>query len=457
MAGCGGKTVPLVNIISQGRKTLGTPDTYKSFKNHYKLKPVKLGDRSVPQDSEIVLKEVENRYRSFFENIEQGYYEIDIQGNFIFFNEFVGRIFGCPMDELHKINYRQFMDKENAELAYQTFSYVFETEKPKVGCVFEIIGKDGIKRHVGFSICIMKDSHGNKTGFRGIARDISERKIIEAQQRHAQKLESIGQLAAGIAHEINTPIQYTTDNTRFLQDSFGEIETILKSYSRLYESVKAGLSTRAVIQEIETIKSDIDLEYLREEIPKAIGQSLEGLDNVAKIVSAMKQFSHPGIDEKVYTDINKAIQNTITISRNEWKYVADMKMDFDPAMPLIPCLPGEFNQVILNIIVNAAHAVGDSAEVKSGRKGTIKVTTRREGRWAEIRISDTGPGIPKEIRDRIFDPFFTTKEVGKGSGQGLAIAYSVIVQKHGGTIAFETEINQGTTMIIRLPIGRRNG
>lgn len=404
-----------------------------------------------------VLLEVENRYRSFFENIEQGYYEIDIQGNFIFFNEFVGRIFGCSMDELHKINYREFMDKENADMAYQTFSYVYETEKPRIGCVFKVIGKDGIKRDVGFSICLMKDSRGKKTGFRGIARDISERKSKEAQQRNTQKLESIGQLAAGIAHEINTPIQYTADNTRFLKDSFGEIETVLKIYIRLYKLVKAGLPTKAVIHEIETVTSEMDLDYLREEIPKAIGQSLEGLDNVAKIVSAMKQFSHPGTEEKVYTDVNKAIQNTITISRNEWKYVADMITDFDSSMPLIPCLPGEFNQVILNIIVNAAHAIGESADAKSGRKGTIKVATRRKDPWAEIRISDTGPGIPKDIRDRIFDPFFTTKEVGKGSGQGLAISHSVIAKKHGGTIVFETEINQGTTMIIRLPMGNGKG
>jgi len=441
----------------KGREPEEMHDADTIMKTSHGMQPRMPGAGRLPKNPDLVLLEVENRYRSFFENIEQGYYEIDIQGNFIFFNEFVGRIFGCPMDELHKINYRQFMDKENADMAYQAFSYVYETEKPRIGCVFQIIGKDGIKRDVGFSICIMRDSRGKKIGFRGIARDISERKKIEAQQRHAQKLESIGQLAAGIAHEINTPIQYTADNTHFLKDSFGEIETALKSYSRLYESVKAGLQTKAVVREIEKVTSEIDLDYLREEIPKAIAQSLEGLENVAKIVSAMKQFAHPGMDEKILTDINKAIQNTITISRNEWKYVADMMTDFDPSMPLIACLPGEFNQVILNIVVNAAHAIGDTEDAKSGRKGTIKVTTRREGRWAEIRISDTGPGIPKEIRDRIFDPFFTTKEVGKGSGQGLAISHSVIVKKHGGTIGFETEINKGTTMIIRLPMGNGNG
>lgn len=409
------------------------------------------------QDTDMVLQEAENRYRSFFENIEQGYYEIDLHGNFIFFNEFVCRIFGYSRDEFYRINYRRFMDKENAWAAFGYFTDVFKTEKPKIGCVLQVTRKDGVKRQVGVSICIMKDACGRKIGFRGIARDISERKSIEAQQRHAQKLESIGRLAAGIAHEINTPIQYTTDNTRFLQDSFGEIEVVLKCYGRLFETAKAGLPTGAVIHEIETVISEMDLEYLRDEIPKAISQSLEGLDNVAKIVSAMKQFSHPGMDEKVFTDINKAIKNLIIISRNEWKYVADMDTDLDPSMPLIPCLPGEINQVILNIIVNAAHAIGDTAEVKSGGKGIIRIATRREDHWVEIRISDTGTGIPKEIRDRIFDPFFTTKEVGKGSGQGLAISHSVIVSKHGGTIGFETELNRGTTMIIRLPMDNANG
>jgi PAS domain S-box-containing protein len=402
---------------------------------------------------DIVLLEAENKYRSFFENIEQGYYEIDLCGNFIFFNDFICNIFGYSKDELHRMNYRQFMDEENAELASHAFSDVFKTEKPRIGSILQVIRKDGVKRQVGVSICVMKDINGNRTGFRGIARDISERKMMEAQKRHAQKLESIGQLAAGIAHEINTPIQYTTDNTHFLLDSFTELITILMSYHTLFESVKAEQPTGDDIRKIETLIAELDLDYLKEEIPKAIEQSLEGLDNVAKIVSAMKQFSHPGTEEKVYTDINKAIQNTITISRNEWKYVAEMSTDFDSALPLTPCLPGEFNQVILNMIINAAHAVADSIDVASGKKGAIKITTRRNDPWTEIRISDTGIGIPMAIREKIFDPFFTTKEVGKGSGQGLAISHSVIVKKHGGTIHFETEINQGTTMIIRLPMG----
>jgi PAS domain S-box-containing protein len=451
MAGCSGETI-------LDRKFQDMRETDRSLYNDSCiLNPGSSGDSCLPQRPDMILLEADNRYHSFFENMEQGYYEIDRHGRFIFFNEFICKIFGYGRDELSRISYRKFMDKENARLAYHAFYDVFATEKPRIGCVFQIARKDGVKRQVGVSICLMKDAEGKKIGFSGIARDISERQIMEAHKRHAQKLESIGQLAAGIAHEINTPIQYTTDNTHFLQDSFTEIESLLKAYHKLFEAVKPGRLSDPVIREIEMTINEIDLAYLEEEIPKAIKQSLEGLDHVAKIVSAMKQFSHPGTDEKVFTDINKAIQNIITISRNEWKYVAEIIMDLDSSMPMVPCLPGEFNQVILNIIVNAAHAVADSLDLKSGEKGTITVKTRFDDTWAEIRISDTGTGIPKEIRDKIFDPFFTTKEVGKGSGQGLAISHSVIVSKHGGSIDFETEINQGTTMIIRLPMSNGHG
>jgi signal transduction histidine kinase len=173
---------------------------------------------------------------------------------------------------------------------------------------------------------------------------------------------------------------------------------------------------------------------------------------VAKIVLAMKEFSHPGGKEKIFADINKAIENTITVSRNEWKYVAEMVTEFDPSLPPLPCLLGEINQAMLNIMINAAHAIGEVTMDASAKKGTIKVSTRQDQGWAEIRISDTGPGIPEDIRSRVFDPFFTTKKVGKGTGQGLSIAHSVIVEKHGGTIRFETEMGQGTTFIIRLPL-----
>jgi signal transduction histidine kinase len=165
----------------------------------------------------------------------------------------------------------------------------------------------------------------------------------------------------------------------------------------------------------------------------------------------MKESSHPGTKEKVPLDLNHAIQSTITVARNEWKYVADLETDFDLSLPRIPCQPGEFNQVILNLIVNGAHAIADVAEAGGAQKGKINVRTVNCKGWAEIQVRDSGSGIPKEIQSRIFDPFFTTKAIGKGTGQGLAIARSVIVDKHGGSIHFETEQGKGTTFIIRLP------
>ncbi|MBI4644648.1 MAG: PAS domain S-box protein [Deltaproteobacteria bacterium] len=310
-------------------------------------------------------------------------------------------------------------------------------------------GKD---RFLGVSISPIKEESGEVSGFILLGRDITERLILEMQLAQAQKLESIGQLAAGIAHEINTPIQYVGDNTRFLRDAFGDLLQLLEKHKDLLEACKTGTVAPTLLGRVETASREADLDYLVDEIPAAISQSLEGVERVAKIVRAMKDFSHPGTVEKQAVDLNKAIESTITVTRNEWKYVAEMVTDLDPSLPLVPCRPDELNQVILNIIINAAHAIAEAVGREPAEKGTITIKTRRNGEGVEILISDTGPGIPEEFRSRIFDPFFTTKEVGKGTGQGLAISHSVIADKHGGSINFETTLGQGTTFIIRLPV-----
>jgi signal transduction histidine kinase len=224
-------------------------------------------------------------------------------------------------------------------------------------------------------------------------------------------------------------------------------------YNRLVLAGQEGAISPELINAVQHALRETDADYLKEEIPLAIEQSLEDVHRVARIVRAMKEFSHPGTDDKMAVDINKSIDTTITVARNEWKYVAELNSDYDPTLPLVACFPGDFNQVMLNLIVNAAQAIGDVVKENSGRKGQITVRTRQDGDWVEIRVHDTGSGIPEPIRRRIFEPFFTTKEVGKGTGQGLAMAYNVIVKKHGGTISFETETGQGTTFIVRLPIG----
>jgi PAS domain S-box-containing protein len=294
-------------------------------------------------------------------------------------------------------------------------------------------------------------SSANDLGVLILGQDITDRRLLESQLSQAQKLEAIGQLAAGIAHEINTPTQYVSDNTRFLQEAFHDLATLMKQYEAVCQAARTSCLTDDHLRAVEALVTDIDAPYLRDEIPLAIQQSLEGLERVATIVRAMKDFSHPGGEEKVSADLNKAIESTITVARNEWKYVADMVVDFDPNLPDVPCFIGDINQVILNIMVNAAHAIGDLVAAGNLAKGTITVQTRRVDDAVEIRIKDTGGGIPEAIRSKIFDPFFTTKEVGRGTGQGLAIAHSVVVEKHGGTLTFETEIGRGSTFIIRLP------
>ncbi|HDH97429.1 MAG TPA: histidine kinase, partial [Proteobacteria bacterium] len=232
---------------------------------------------------------------------------------------------------------------------------------------------------------------------------------------------------------------------------------IISKLTELLKAVKEGAVTEELIAEVEEAVRSADMEFLAEEVPKAIDESLDGIERIASIVRAMKEFSHPGLEEKVAIDINRAIQNTVTISRNEWKYVADVELDLDPNLPLVPCLPRDINQVLLNIIVNAAHAIADVVGEGRAAKGKITISTRHIGDWVEIRISDTGTGIPPEIRHRIFDPFFTTKEVGKGTGQGLSIAHSIVVDKHKGQIFFETEMGKGTTFFIRLPLESPDG
>jgi PAS domain S-box-containing protein len=313
-------------------------------------------------------------------------------------------------------------------------------------------GKDGV---LGLTIHPLTRDGDVFLGFTIIGADITERKNLEKQLTQAQKLRSIGQLASGIAHEINTPTQYVGDNTRFLQDAFADLMGVLTQQAGLLRAARCGPVGPEVIRAVDEAIRQADLDYLTSEIPLAIAHTLEGVDRIAKIVRAMKEFAHPGREDKVAADLNKIIETTLTVAGNEWKYVADLVTDFDRSLQEVPCHPGEINQVILNLVVNAAHAVED--QIKQGRitKGVITVATRRKDDWAEIQISDTGGGIPEAIRPRIFDPFFTTKEPGRGTGQGLAICHPVIVDKHGGRIFFESEVGRGTTFTINLPLEKQ--
>jgi len=290
---------------------------------------------------------------------------------------------------------------------------------------------------------------GAITHFLAIKEDITERRVLESQLRQAQKLEGVGQLAAGIAHEINTPTQFVTDNLTFLRDSWKAVYSLLEQYRGAVQDMNGKLPP-TVASTLEQAERDCDLDFVASEVPRAIDQGLDGARRVAKIVRAMKQFSHPDAADKTATDINQAIESTITVARNEWKYVAEISTQFGEDLPPVVCYSGEINQVILNLVVNAAHSIKE--KVRDGEKGSITVRTQTLGEFVEISITDSGTGIPEAIRSRVFEPFFTTKEVGKGTGQGLALAHSVIVKKHQGKIWFETEMGCGTTFFIDLPI-----
>jgi len=308
----------------------------------------------------------------------------------------------------------------------------------------------------GFLSLDMSPIHGEQGKLEGVlilGSDITDFKMLEAQLAQTQKLESIGQLAAGIAHEINTPTQYVGDTVTFLRDANADLMRVLDMVADQHSLVgQSETCAEESIAKVQAALEEADYLFLKEEMPKSFARALEGIERVSVIVKAMRSFSHPGESEKKAVDLNQAIENTLVVSRNEWKYVATTETNLAPDLPRVVCLPAEMNQVLLNLVVNAAHAVGDVVR-NTQTLGVIRVITTLDDGHVRISISDTGTGIPEAVRDKIFDPFFTTKEVGKGTGQGLTLAYDIVVNKHGGTISFDTEDGRGTTFHIRLPLG----
>lgn len=278
-----------------------------------------------------------------------------------------------------------------------------------------------------------------------VIRDVTERKALEGQLLQSQKLESIGQLAAGVAHEINTPLQFIGDNVRFLQTAAARILPLVEKQ----RDMLSDCLDEDELEELAFEHKRARFDYLLKQVPRAATACVEGVARVAEIVSAMKEFSHPGFEHPVTTDINRGLISTSRVSRHEWKHVAELELELAADLPLVDCYPGELNQCFLNIIVNAAHALQE--HYGESKQGKIVVSTRALEKQVEVRIQDNGPGIPAAVVQRIFDPFFTTKGVGKGTGQGLSIARRTIVDKHQGELLCETLVGQGTAFIILLP------
>ena len=397
--------------------------------------------------AETALQESEERYRSLVEMSPDAIL-VERNGTYVYSNAAGAKLLGASAaSELIGRQAMDFIPVEDRELVTREMRRLEEGDAPVSSAEQPHVRLDG--KLVLTELSALNMTYEGKPAVQVTLRDIMKRQELQRQFLQAQKLEAIGRLAAGIAHEINTPTQYIGDNVRFLQRSLPDLAGLLRK-------VEARLADGGITSEEQAGLLDAfrkaDADYLTGEIPKAIDQSIEGIAHVARIVGALKEFSHPSTREKELVDLNRALDNVIIMSRNGWKYVAEVVTHFDPDLPAVPCLPGELNQSLLNILVNASQAVEDAVGKDAGRKGTITVTTRSDDGWVEVRIADTGPGIPESIRNSVFDPFFTTKEVGRGTGQGLSIARSVVVEKHGGTLTFESEVGKGTTFIIRLPV-----
>lgn len=389
----------------------------------------------------------------FFKDRQGRYIRISNQLAFRFGHKDPNSLLGLTVFDLATV--------EDARLAFDAEQQVIRTGQPMVDREQKMMGLNGRESWISTSKFPLRDREGNIVGILGILSDITEKKQAEQQKKEmefqmqlAQKLESIGRLASGVAHEINTPAQFITDNTHFIKRSMNSLAPVIAAYRALRDGVKAGAAAQPLLEAVAKAEKDARLDYLMSEIPQTIDDTLEGLTRVTQIVRSLKEFSHPNKSTKAPFDLNRSVSTTMAVSRHEWKYVADMKLELEETLPSVRGVVDQINQVILNLIVNAAQAIEEAQRRRgSSDKGLITVRTRREGKLAVLEVEDTGTGIPLEAQSHIFEMFFTTKDVGKGTGQGLAIVRSVVTKNHDGTVEFRSEPGKGTAFVIKLPFG----
>jgi two-component system NtrC family sensor kinase len=445
-----------------------------------------IGFRGVSRDVterkkiEEELKQSEEKYRTILEEMQEGYFETDLKGNFTFVNDAECKNIGFSREELIGMNNRQYEDGATAKKIYMIFKEIYETGAPAKISDIEIITKGGIKKFNELFVSLMRDEKGRPIGFRGISRDITERKLAEEALRTAhekllkknkeieesrknvqltleeleaaykelktsqakilqqEKMASIGQLAAGVAHEINNPVAFISSNLGTLEKYMRRLTDFIGAQAQAIKQLKA----QNVSNNLEEKRKELKIDHTIADAQKLLEESLDGTDRVQKIVKSLNRFSR--VDDVDYrnTDINECIDQSINIVWNELKYKGTLHKDYGMLSPT-KCYPQQLSQVFINILLNAAQAISE--------KGEIKIKTRENNKEIWISISDTGSGIPDDDKGKIFEPFFTTKEVGKGTGLGLSISYEII-QRHKGDISFESRQGQGTTFIVRLPV-----
>lgn len=402
------------------------------------------------QAAELSAKESAIREKDIFEHLPDGLLLIDPAGQIVSANTAAQSMFSLSGEAIKKLKIEELVPAITYSKLVDDV-VLFDHVLLGQTIIIEGVRKNGDTFPIEAHFSKMTLVIDFQVMFSCVMRDITERLLMEKQLNQAQKLESIGQLAAGIAHEINTPTQYVIDNTSFLESSFAAIDPVIKKCQALSELSESKVSNDMLVQ-LKGLIEEADIEFMLEEIPLALSQSLEGLHRISTIVKAMKSFSHPSKGEMQLTNLSEAIETTITVARNEWRYIAELTTNFDDSLPKINCVRDELNQVFLNIVVNAAHAIEDKAKSLDSFKGEIKISTYQNDQFVTIEICDNGTGMPKEVQERIFDPFYTTKGVGKGTGQGLSLAYSVIVDRHQGKIDVNSIEGEGSTFIISLPL-----
>ncbi len=393
-------------------------------------------EASARQDLAVALAHERSLLRTMIDMIPAHIYAKDLESRFIAINHNLAASMNTTAENALGKSDFDFFPRELAQKFFDD-----EQALLKSGTAIRDLEEPGLDKNTGEPRTVvtnkvpLRDDNGDVIGIIGIGFDITERKRAEQRLAAGERLESIGRLAAGVAHEINTPIQYLNDSISFIRDAMND----LLAHNRQLQSL---------IPEDRQPEVDDNIEELHSDLPPALDRVLDGLSRIAEIVRSMKEFSH---DQREMTpvDLNRAINTTLVIARSEYKYVAEVQTEF-AALPPVVCHGGQINQVVLNLVVNAAHAIGDKVKGTSD-KGLITVRTYISDGQAVIAIGDNGGGIPENIRKRIFEPFFTTKEVGRGTGQGLSIAHSVI-KHHGGSLEFQTEVGKGTTFYVRLPL-----
>ncbi len=386
-----------------------------------------------------ILQNQKDYIEGIFNVVPEGLITIDhnerISGNNHFFDTIVD-------------NWARTLKQESALIQHEILAGLLQRLKEKEQDQYTInIGGQTI--HIDYSSAVV--SSLEEINWVVSLRDTTKINAMKRELAQTQKLESVGRLASGIAHEINTPTQYVLSNIDFLTESYQDIAKVMRQVGALLDDEKKESIDIPQLDELNKSYQEADWDYLQQEIPNALQQSSEGLRRTAKIISAMKHFSHPSGSTPVLNDLNSAIQSTVAVTTNEWKYVAEIELQLEHDLPLVTCFLDELNQVFLAMIVNSAHAIEEKYGKDGDAKGKIIIKTESNEDSVSVMISDDGNGIPQNIKDKVFDPFFTTKELNKGTGQGLAIAYDTIVNQHNGTIAVMSEEKEGTSFIISLP------